>query len=88
MSARPRAQVYGPISTKLSFKRPRPSFRLTFVYELKSFYSVNTGLCIWKEFVSCFTIDLLKLNLKPSGVGVEAWEVLFSLVYISLYSLN
>ena len=69
MSARPRAQVYGPISTKLSFKRLRPSFRLTFVYELRSFYSVNTGLYIWKGFVSCFIIDLLKLNLKLWGRG-------------------
>ena len=68
MPARPRAQVYGPISTKLGFKRLRPSFRLTFVYELRSSYSVNTGLYIWKGFVSCFTIDLLKVNFKPWGV--------------------
>jgi hypothetical protein len=88
MSARPRAQVYGPISTKLGFKRLRPSFRLKFAYELRSFYSVNTGLCMWKGFVSCFSIDLFKLNLKRSGVWSPIFTGLLESVLIRLHGLT
>lgn len=68
MSAHPRTQVYGSISTKLGFRTLGPSFRLKFVYQVRSFYSVNKGLCIWNGFVSCFSIDLFKLNLEGWGV--------------------